>query len=161
MRTLAIDLGTRRIGLAMSDEGGRWATPLEVLFVTDPQQAIDPILKLIKTEDVKRLVIGLPINMDNTTGPAAREVLHWADHLTASTLRASITIQIVYVDERLSSFAAEQQLTERKKAGQRLTHKKKKQQQDAVAAAGFLQAYLDGKLAAIELTSLNDQRPMT
>jgi putative transcription antitermination factor YqgF len=106
-------------------------------------------------------VIGLPINMDNTTGPAAREVLHWADHLTASTLRASITIQIVYVDERLSSFAAEQQLTERKKAGQRLTHKKKKQQQDAVAAAGFLQAYLDGKLAAIELTSLNDQRPMT
>jgi putative Holliday junction resolvase len=151
MRTLAIDLGTRRIGLAMSDEGGRWATPIDVLFVTDPRQAVDPILKLIKTEDVKRLVIGLPINMDNTTGPAVQSVIAWTTGLAASAASASITLQIVYVDERLSSFAAEQQLTERKKAGEKLTHKKKKQQQDAVAAAGFLQAYLDGKLPAITL----------
>jgi putative Holliday junction resolvase len=157
MRTLAIDLGTRRIGLAMSDEGGRWATPHDVLFVTDPQQAIDPILKLIKTEDVKRLVVGLPINMDNSIGPAARQTIEWTTGLAASAASASLTLQIIYIDERLSSFAAEQQLTERKKAGEKLTHKKKKQQQDAVAAAGFLQAYLDGKLAAIELSKSNDQ----
>jgi putative Holliday junction resolvase len=150
MRTLAIDLGTRRIGLAMSDEGGRWATPIDVLFVTDPAQAIEPILKLIKTEDVKRVVIGLPLNMDGTRGPAAQHVMHWTTGLAASVASASITIQIIYVDERLSSFAAEQQLTERKKAGEKLTHKKKKQQLDAVAAAGFLQAFLDGKLAPIE-----------
>jgi len=149
MRTLAIDLGQRRIGLAMSDEGGRWATPHDVLFVTDPQQAIDPILKLIKTEEVKRLVIGLPINMDDRLGPAAHEVLRWSAGLAASAASASLTIQIIHVDERLSSFAAEQQLTERKRAGEKLTHKKKKQQQDAVAAAGFLQAYLDGKLQPI------------
>jgi putative Holliday junction resolvase len=151
MRTLAIDLGTKRIGLAMSDEGGRWATPLEVLFVTDPNQAIEPILKLIKTEDVKRLVVGLPLNMDNTTGPAALQVVEWTTGLAASAASASITVQIIYIDERLSSFAAEQQLTDRKKAGEKLTHKKKKQQLDAIAAAGFLQAFLDGKLPPIEV----------
>jgi putative Holliday junction resolvase len=151
MRTLAIDLGTKRIGLAMSDEGGRWATPLEVLFVTDPNQAIEPILRLMKTEDVKRIVVGLPINMDNTTGPAALQVVEWTTGLAASAASASITVQIIYIDERLSSFAAEQQLTDRKKAGEKLTHKKKKQQLDAIAAAGFLQAFLDGKLPPIEV----------
>jgi putative Holliday junction resolvase len=151
MRTLSIDLGSRRIGLAMSDEGGRWATPLDVLFVTDPLQAIDPILKLIKTEDVKRVVVGLPLNMDDTPGRAAQGVINWTTGLAASAAGISLHFEVIYVDERLSSFAAEQQLTERKKAGEKLTHKKKKQQLDAVAAAGFLQAYLDGKLEAIDL----------
>jgi putative holliday junction resolvase len=151
MRTLAIDLGTRRIGLAMSDQGGKWATPLEVLFVTDPVQAIDPILKIIKTEDVKRLVVGLPLNMDGTQGPAAQSTISWTTGLAASAASSSIGFEILYIDERLSSFTAEQQLTERKKAGEKLTHKKKKQQLDAIAAAGFLQAYLDGKLQPIDV----------
>jgi putative Holliday junction resolvase len=151
MRTLAIDLGTRRIGLAMSDEGGQWATPIDVLFVSDPQQAIEPILKLIKTEDVKRIVVGLPLNMDGSSGPAARKTVVWTTGLAGSAASSSIPLQIIYIDERLSSFAAGQQLTERKKAGEKLTHKKKKQQLDAVAAAGFLQAFLDGKLQPIEV----------
>jgi putative Holliday junction resolvase len=151
MRTLAIDLGTRRIGLAMSDQGGRWATPLEVLQVTDPRQAIEPILKIVKTEDVKRLLVGLPINMDDSLGPAAKAVIAWTTELAAAAASASIALPMVYVDERLSSFAAEQQLSERRQAGEKLTHKKKQQQRDAVAAAGFLQAYLDGKLPAIEV----------
>ena len=151
MRTLSIDLGTKRIGLALSDEGGRWATPHEVLFVTDPNQAIEPILKLIKFEDVKRIVIGLPINMDGTQGPAATKTIEWSTGLAASAASSSIPIQILFIDERLSSFAAEQQLTERKKAGEKLTHKRKKQQLDAIAAAGFLQAFLDGKLQPIEI----------
>ena len=52
MRTLAIDLGTRRIGLAQSDEGGGFATPIDVLNVTHPDQAIDPSVKLISREEV-------------------------------------------------------------------------------------------------------------
>jgi putative Holliday junction resolvase len=154
MRTLAIDLGTRRIGLAMSDEGGRWATPHEVLFVSDPDQAVEPILKLIKSEDVRRIVIGMPMNMDGTLGPAAKLVIKWAAGLAASAASSSIAIQIVFIDERLSSFTAEQQLTERKKAGEKLTHKRKKQQLDAVAAAGFLQDFLDGKLQPIDAQNL-------
>ena len=134
----------------MSDQGGRWATPHDVLFVTDPKQAIDPILKLIKSEDVKRIVVGLPLNMDGTQGSATRLTVEWTTKLTASAISASLNVKIIYIDERLSSFAAEQQLTARKIAGEKLTHKKKKQQLDAVAAAGFLQAFLDGKLQAIE-----------
>jgi putative Holliday junction resolvase len=156
MRTLAIDLGTRRIGLAMSDQGGQWATPLDVLFVTDPLQAIEPIRKLIKTEEVRRLVVGLPLNMDGTQGPAAAETINWTTQLTASTVSSPPAVELIYIDERLSSHAAEQTLNERKKAGEKLTHKRKKQQLDAVAAAGFLQAFLDGKLQPIAIATVHD-----
>ena len=149
MRTLAIDLGTRRIGLAISDAGGSWATPSDVLTVTDPSQAVAPILAVIKREDVRRLVVGLPLNMDGTTGPAAREAVRWATGLAAF---AGGSVTLVFVDERLSSFAAEQQLNDRKRAGERLTRKRRKEQLDAVAAAGFLQAYLDGQLPAVDVT---------
>jgi putative Holliday junction resolvase len=148
VRTLAIDLGARRVGLALSDEGGRWATPHDVLNVTDPSQAIAPILKLVRDEGVKRLVIGLPLNMDGTIGAAARSTIDWANRLASTA-----AVDVVFVDERLSSFEAEQQLANRKRAGERLTRKRKKEQQDAVAAAGFLQAFLDGKLTPISTSS--------
>lgn len=146
MRTLAIDLGTRRVGLALSDEGGQYATPLAVLQITASQQAIDQILPIIQKEGVKRIVIGLPLNMNDSIGPAAQEAIKWGKQLHAKT-----DAELVFVDERLSSFAAEQGLNDRKRAGEKLTRKRRKEQLDAVAAAGFLQAYLDGKLAAISV----------
>jgi putative Holliday junction resolvase len=151
MRTLAIDLGTRRIGLALSDAGGSWATPLEVLTVTDPAQAIGPILAVLKKEDVRRVVVGLPLNMDGTTGPAARQAVAWAAGLAASAGSAGTPVELVFVDERLSSFDAEQRLNDRKRAGERLTRKRRKEQLDAVAAAGFLQSFLDGRLPAVDV----------
>jgi putative Holliday junction resolvase len=144
MRTLAIDLGTRRVGLALSDEGGRFATPLEVLQITSPQQAIAQIIPIIHKEGVQRIVVGLPLNMDDSAGPAARSTVGWARELVSKC-----NAKLVFVDERLSSFAAEQDLNDRKRAGEKLTRKRKKEQLDAIAAAGFLQAYLDGKLGAI------------
>jgi putative Holliday junction resolvase len=146
MRTLAIDLGSRRIGLALSDEGGRFATPYEVLTVAGPGQAAEPILKVIDREGVERLVVGLPLNMDGSAGPAARQAVEWGRALAARADKP-----VVFVDERLSSFDAEQQLIERKRAGEKLTRQRKKQQLDAIAAATFLQAFLDGKLAPHEL----------
>src|SRR5262249_33805500 len=84
MRTLAIDLGARRIGLALSDEGARFATPLDVLQVTDPAQAIAPILALIQKESIQRLVIGLPLNMaDDSLGPQAKSTIAWSRQLSA------------------------------------------------------------------------------
>jgi putative Holliday junction resolvase len=145
MRTLAIDLGERRVGLAISDEGGRFATPLEVLEVSDKQQAVAPILKIVKDEAVQRIVLGLPLNMDGTSGPAALQAIAWSKSL------APANVPVIFVDERLSSFAAEQSLNERKRAGEKLTKKRRKQQLDAVAAAGFLQAFLDGRLPPIDI----------
>ena len=141
MRTLAIDLGTRRVGLALSDEGGRYATPLDVLTVTSEQQAVDLIIPLIVKEGVERIVLGLPLNMDDSVGPAAKDALAWGGQLAAKSGKP-----VLYVDERLSSFAAEQTLIDRKKAGEKLTRQKKKQQLDAIAAASFLQEFLDGRL---------------
>ena len=145
MRTLAIDLGTKRVGLAMSDEGGRFATPLEVLTVTSPDAAIPHILDLIRKEQVQRIVLGLPLNMDDSVGPAAKQTLAWARKLSDSA-----NVPLLFVDERLSSFEAEQQLNARKRAGEKLTRQKKKQQLDALAAAGFLQSFLDGRLPPLD-----------
>ena len=144
MRTLAIDLGTKRVGLAMSDEGGRFATPLEVLEVTSPDDALAPILDLIRREHVQRVVLGLPLNMDDSVGPAAKQTMAWA-----RTFSDSANVPVIFVDERLSSFEAEQQLISRKRAGEKLTRQKKKRQLDALAAAGFLQAFLDGRLPPV------------
>jgi putative Holliday junction resolvase len=147
MRTLAIDLGTRRVGLALSDEGGRFATPYEVLNVNSPEQAVEPVVTVVEKEGVERIVLGLPLNMDDTVGPAARSTIQWGRALAERTGKP-----VLFVDERLSSFAAEQQLIDRKRAGEKLTRRRKKEQLDALAAAGFLQAFLDGKLAPIDVT---------
>ena len=144
MRTLAIDLGTRRVGLALSDQGGRYATPYDVLQVASSQHAFDQVLTIVEREGAERIVVGLPLNMDGTIGPAARFTLAWGSQLAERSHKP-----VVYVDERLSSFAAEQSLNERKRAGERLTRGRKKEQLDAVAAATFLQQFLDGALAVL------------
>jgi putative Holliday junction resolvase len=146
MRTLAIDLGSKRVGLALSDEGGRFATPLEVLEVSSPELAADAVLKVVAREGVRRLVVGLPLNMDDSSGPQARKTVAWADGVAK---RANLPL--VFVDERLSSFEAEQHLAARKRGGERLTRQMKKERLDAIAAAGFLQAFLDGRLGAIDV----------
>jgi putative Holliday junction resolvase len=142
MRTLAVDLGSRRVGLALSDEGGRFATPYEVLNVTSPEQARDEVLRVIEKEGVERVVVGLPLNMDDSVGPQARTAVEWGRDIG---LRCGKPV--IFIDERLSSFDAEQQLIDRKRGGEKITRQRKKERLDAIAAASFLQAFLDGKLA--------------
>ena len=143
MRTLAIDHGGKRVGLAMSDQGGRYATPLEIL--PNDHALLDGVVKLIVAEDVERVVVGLPLNMDGTIGPSAKPVLAFAKSLASRT-----SVALLFVDERLSSFDAEQQLITQKRAGQKLTRQMKKDRLDALAAASFLRAFLDGELVAID-----------
>lgn len=146
MRTLAIDLGTRRVGLALSDEGGRFATPLDVVEVNAPERATAAVLDVVRHEGVQRLVVGVPLNMDDSFGPAAEIAIAWGHNVSEKA-----GIPVVFVDERLSSFAAEQALIARKQAGEKITRRQKKQRLDALAAAGFLQAFLDGKLAPLQI----------
>jgi putative Holliday junction resolvase len=146
LRTLAVDLGSRRVGLALSDEGGRFATPFDVLQVTSPAQAAAAVAAVAAREGVERIVVGLPLNMDDSFGDAARNTVAWARFLSAAAGKP-----LVFVDERLSSFEAGQQLAERRRGGERLTHAGKRQRLDALAAAGFLQDFLDGRLPAIEV----------
>src|SRR6478609_4606321 len=94
MRTLAIDLGTRRVGLALSDEGGRFATPYEVLTVSSPEGAREQVLAVIRRESREPLGVRLPLNMDDSLGPAARQTIEWGNDLARRS-----GLQVVYVDE--------------------------------------------------------------
>ena len=146
MRTLAVDLGTKRVGLAMSDEGGSWASPLDVLQINSPQQAADGVAAVVVKEGVQRIVVGLPLNMDDSFGPQAKNAVAWGRALSERT-----GIPVLYVDERLSSFEAEQHLRAAKRAGAKMTRQDKKRRLDALAAVDFLQAFLDGKLSAVDV----------
>ena len=147
MRTLAIDYGSRRVGLALSDQNAKLATPYDVLQISSPKQATDLILAIIKKEGIERLVIGLPINMDDTHGLAAKTTITWAKELSARS-----NLPIIFVDERLSSFAAEQDLNDRKLRRREINEKAEKERLDAIVAANLLQSFLDGRLPEIHVS---------
>ena len=143
MRTLAIDYGAKRTGLAMSDAGGKFASPLDV-WPTDTE-LVAKVAALVRAEDVKRIVIGLPMHMEGGLGSTAKSVIALAKQIEVAT-----KITPIFVDERLSSFDAEQKLIDRKRAGEKMTRAMKKERLDALAASSFLQGFLEGKLVAID-----------
>lgn len=135
MRYLAIDYGMKRTGLAVCDAGETLASPLAV--VHGHKDLIPRIRQVIASEGIGAIVLGLPLNMDDTEGPQARLVQAFARELARQ-----VQIPIHFQDERLSSFAAEQKLLE---TG--LSRGKKREILDALAAADILQAFLDQKKA--------------
>jgi putative Holliday junction resolvase len=131
MKILAIDYGSRRTGLAVCDPSQTICSPLAVLDST--RDLIAQITEFIKTENAEAVVIGLPLNMDDSEGPQAKSVRAFA-----ADLAKSIEIQIHLQDERLTSFAADEKLDMTD-----LSPAQKKQRRDAVAAADILQSFLD------------------
>ena len=130
-RTLAIDVGSVRIGLALSDELGWMAHPLQTL-PTSPQSPA-AIVALATQYDVGTIVIGLPRNMNGTYGPAAETCREFAKKVQALT-----SINVVLWDERLTTAAATRHLHE---AG--LKTKKHRPLIDQVAAQQILQDWID------------------
>jgi len=133
MRYLAIDYGTKRTGLAVCDAGETIASPLAV--VQGRKELIERVKRVVASEDIGAIVVGLPLNMDGTEGPQAKLVLAFARELGRQ-----IPIPIHLQDERLSSFEAEHKLND---IG--LTRGKKRERLDALAAADILQSFLDEK----------------
>ncbi len=133
MRYLAIDYGQKRTGLAICDPQQTVVSPLMVL--EDPSSLLDEIMNIADDYQVEAFVIGLPLNMDGTEGPPSQKVRAFANQLTEKT-----GLSVVFQDERLSSFAAEQKLKETE-----TPRDKKKKRLDALAAAEILQNFLDRK----------------
>ena len=130
---LGIDYGTKRIGLAVGDDVTQTASP--VTTVTAQGQAdrdADAVAAVAEEYGAAAFVLGLPLNMDSTEGPQAKLVRAFG-----AVLAARAGLKVHYVDERLSSFAADELLRPAE-----LTRKKKKGVQDAVAAAVILQTFL-------------------
>ena len=132
-RVLGIDLGEARIGLAISDELGMLAHPLETVRVRETADVIAHIAEIVTRDHVNVVVIGLPRNMDGSYGPAAEKARAFADKLRTRT-----SAEIAFWDERLTSVAAQRALHE---AG--LNTKKSRPVLDQVAAQLILQGYLD------------------
>jgi len=133
-RILAIDYGRVRLGLAVSDGLGLASHPLPALDRTkDDARDFATLAALAESRDVRRLVVGLPLNMDGSEGPMAAEARAFAER-AAAALELPLTME----DERLTTDAAESYL---KKLGLRPSDRKKLR--DSVAAALILQAVLE------------------
>ena len=137
MRILALDIGDRRIGVALSDPLGMLASPLTTIerSTPDTQTAIDDILALAEQHETAEILVGIPYLMSGRIGAQARITMDFADILAERT-----SIPVIRVDERLSSVQAERML-----AHSGSPPAQDKGRTDAAAAAVILQAYLDAR----------------
>ena len=135
MRILAIDHGTKRMGVAISDELGMIAQPLEFIPAEPFAELIDRLNEIIGAKQVELILVGMPRNMNGSYGPAALKVQEFV-----AVLKDAVTIPIQTLDERLTSVQANRFLTEAELGGRR-----RREKVDKSAAAVLLQGYLDSR----------------
>lgn len=137
MRILALDVGDRRIGVALSDPLGILASPLTTIerATLDSKATIDDILVVAEEHEVAEILVGIPYLMSGRIGAQARITLDFAQAIAERT-----DIPITRIDERLSSVQAERMLAQSGRASEQ-----DRGRTDAAAAAVILQAYLDAR----------------
>jgi len=135
MRLLGLDLGSKRIGVAVSDEMGWTAQGLTVLNRHGGQRDLENIARLVKEQEVGEIVLGLPLNMDGSEGDQARRAREFA-----GKLEEHLGLPVHLWDERLTTWEAEGIL---KEAG--VDGRKRKQVVDKVAATLILKSYLKAR----------------
>lgn len=135
MKILGIDMGEKRIGLAISDPLGYTAQGIKTIQVNSPEEICDKIILVIKENNIDFLVFGLPKNMNGSLGPQAKKVQEYAEKIKSLS-----GLPVDFEDERLSTASAEQVLL---MADQ--SRSKRKKVIDKLAAVIILQSYLDRK----------------
>jgi len=133
MRYLAIDPGGKRTGLAVGDDVTRFATPVGVIETAAPHVRLQQLDRYVEDIAPDALVIGLPLNMDGTEGPAAKQMREFGE-----ALAERYGLPVHFADERLTSEAANERM-----AQSGLTHQQKKSRRDALAAAAILNPFLE------------------
>ncbi len=128
-RLLAIDLGDRRTGVAIGDEGTGTAMPLEVLHIPKGEALQEALLKLIKAHAPDAIIVGLPLNMDDSEGPRATDARAFG-----SALARCCDCKIHMHDERLTTFEADDRM-------RGTSRREKKSRSDAVAACVLLESF--------------------
>ncbi|UCF89047.1 MAG: Holliday junction resolvase RuvX [bacterium] len=133
-RIMGIDWGQRRIGVALSDETRTIASPHGIIKRAGSlERDLTAITDIAVSNEVELIIFGLPVRLDGSVGPEAEGVLEVVERL-----RAKVRVPVDTWDERLSTAAAERALI-----GGDVSRRKRKEKVDQVAAALFLQAYLD------------------
>ncbi len=135
MRLLALDLGTVRIGVAVCDELGLTVRPLSFIARHGGRRDLLAVERLVREQEAAGVVLGLPLNMDGSEGPAAQKTRRFAQSLHAHL--APLKIPVHLWDERLSTWEAEGIL---RQEGVRAS--RRRQKVDALAAALILESYL-------------------
>ncbi len=132
-RSLGLDIGDKRIGVALSDPGGILASPFTIINRQDERLDIEAIIDIVNQQQVGQVVIGLPRSMDGSIGKQAEKVKAFVQKL-----REHIEVPVEFRDERLTTVSAKRlrQAVNRKKT-------REKVRDDAIAAALILQGYLD------------------
>ncbi|MBL7106511.1 MAG: Holliday junction resolvase RuvX [Phycisphaerae bacterium] len=133
MRYLAIDYGLKRTGFAVCDQSESFVSPFAV--IDNPKQVNQKIKDVICQENIEAIVIGLPLNMDDSEGFQAKRTKAFAAQLQSFT-----DLPVYFQDERLSSFVAKEKIAEAE-----FTRKKKKKRLDAIAAAEILSMFLESQ----------------
>jgi len=133
MRILALDHGTKRIGVAVSDETKTIAQPLEYILADPPADFRERLEKILLEKEIDLILIGMPRNMDGSYGPAAQKVQAFVGDLKAVTM-----LPIKLWDERLTSTMANRALIQG-----HVRRDQRKEKVDKMAAAILLQSYLD------------------
>lgn len=134
-RILALDVGNKRIGVAVSDPLGLTAQGVTVVWRKSLNHDLRAVCELVQKYDAKLVVLGLPLNMNGTRGPQAEAAVQFAD-----ALQAACPVQIAYQDERLTTAAAERTLI----SGD-TSRKKRKQVVDMLAAQMILSTWIGRK----------------
>ena len=148
MRSLGLDVGDKRTGVAISDPHGILATPLTVLASEDEDAVIDEVLKLVEQYKAGRIVVGLPRRLNGELGEQAQKIRAFTEKLSQHS-----KVDIQMWDERLSTKAAERLMMEAGGKGGKLRSRAKRKTKsynssakatvDAMAAAFILQGFLD------------------
>ena len=142
MRALGLDLGSKRVGVAVSDSAGRVATPVEVLQRTGDRKADHrAVSALVEEWEAAVVVVGIPYSLDGTLGPMGRSMT-----AEAAALATFLPVPVETYDERLTTVTAERSLREQDVRGP-----DRRKVVDMVAAAVMLQAWLDGRAPGGEM----------
>lgn len=136
MKYLGFDLGTKTLGIAISDESKTLSSTLTTLkFDGNDDTLLEPIKKIVDEEKIEKIILGLPINMNYTIGDRGKTTLEFKEKL-----ENYLNIEVIMQDERLSTVEANHYLLEAD-----MSRKKRKKHIDALAANIILQTYLDKK----------------
>ena len=132
MRIMGLDIGDKRIGVALSDPGGILASPLTIIERSEPRQEFEAIADIVNQQEVAHVIVGLPRSMDGTIGSQVHKVQDFVQELCRF-----IDVPVEFRDERLTTVSARRLM----KSGSRKSRKKVRY--DAAAAAVILQSYLE------------------
>lgn len=139
-RYMALDVGDRTIGVAISDPLFIMASGHSTIFRENLEKDLETLKEIIKKESIIKIIVGLPKNMNNTIGPQGEKVLNFVEDLKAFLNKNEIEAEIVMQDERLTTVSAERILIEGN-----MSRKNRKKVIDKVAATYILQSFLDKK----------------